>query len=85
VFGVDVFERNGEVHDEKIKVVNAPVCELLSADWLYFVALVEGVPKLADEEEILALDQALLDRSGDTFSCFLLIAVVCRDNKISYE
>lgn len=42
--------------DVEIKIINAPVGQLLSADWLYLLAVVERVPQLADEEELLTLD-----------------------------
>jgi hypothetical protein len=82
--GVDVFERNGEVYNEKVEVIDAPVCELLSAYRLYFVAIVEGVPELADDKEIFALDEALFDRSGNTFSCFFLVAIICGGKKLAW-
>jgi hypothetical protein len=42
--GVDVLERDGEVDEVEVEVVNAPVGELLLDDRLYPVAVVEGVP-----------------------------------------
>jgi len=44
------------VYDIEVKVIEAPVCELLLADRLDFVAFVEGIPELADEEEFFTLD-----------------------------
>ena len=41
---VDVLQSNWEVNDEKVKVVNAPVCELLLANWLDAFTVVERVP-----------------------------------------
>ena len=32
--GVDVFQGDGEVDDVEVEVVDAPVGELLAADWL---------------------------------------------------
>jgi hypothetical protein len=64
------------VHDVEVKVVNAPVCELLAADGLDFVAFVEGVPELGDEEEVFALHEALFDGAGDAFAGFFFVAVV---------
>jgi len=45
---VDVFESDGEVHDVQVEVVNAPVRQLPLADGLDSLAIVEGVPQLAD-------------------------------------
>ena len=50
---------------------------MLLADRLDFVAVVEGVPELADQEEIFAFDEAVFDCSGYSFTCFLLVAVIC--------
>lgn len=75
--GIDVLECNREVDDEEIEIVDAPVCELLFADWLYFVAVVEGVPELADDEEVFAFDEAIFDCSCYAFAGFFLIAVIC--------
>ena len=49
---VDVFERDGEVDDVQVEVVDAPVAELLLADGLDAVAVVERIPELGDEEEV---------------------------------
>jgi hypothetical protein len=71
-----IFQGYREVHDVEVKVVNAPVCELLAADGLDFVAFVEGVPELGDEEEVFALHEALFDGAGDAFAGFFFVAVV---------
>ena len=75
-FGGNVFECYGEVHDVQVEVVDAPVGQLLAADGLHLVAVVEGVPELGDEEEVFALDEAIFNGSGDTFASFFLVAVV---------
>ena len=49
---------------------------MLAADGLDFVAFVEGVPELGDEEEVFALDEAIFNGSGNAFAGFLLVAVV---------
>lgn len=54
-----------------------PVRELLFADWLDPVAIVERVPQFGDDEELLALDEAVFYRSRDTLSALLLISVIC--------
>jgi hypothetical protein len=41
--------------------------------------LVVGLPELGDDEEVLALHDALLDGAGDTLTTLLLVAVICRD------
>jgi hypothetical protein len=38
---------------------------------------VERVPQLGDDEEILALDDALLDGAGNALTALDLIAVIC--------
>lgn len=42
--GVHVFQSHREVDVEEVEVVDAPVGQLLSADWFYLVTLVERVP-----------------------------------------
>lgn len=79
--GVDVFEGDGEVDDVEVEVFEAPVFELLFADGLDFVAVVEGVPKFGDEEEVFALYDALFDRTGNTLAGLDLIAVVWRNQR----
>jgi hypothetical protein len=37
---------------------------------------VEAVPQLGDEEEILALDQTILDGTGDTLADLDLVTIV---------
>lgn len=75
---VDVFEGNGEMYDEEIEVFNAPVRKLLLANWLYFVAVVEGIPEFANNEEVFALDKAIFDCSCYSLASFLLIPVICK-------
>jgi hypothetical protein len=75
--GVDVFEGDREVDEVQVKVVDAPVGELLAADGLDLLAVVERLPQLADNEEILALYEAVLDGAGDTLAALDFVAVVC--------
>lgn len=74
--GVDIFQGNGEVDEVQVEVVDTPVRKLLAADGLDLVALVEGVPQLGNDEEILALHNAFLDGTGNTLASLNLIAVV---------
>jgi hypothetical protein len=64
------------VHDVQIEVVDVPVCELLAADGLDLLAVVEAVPELGDDEEILTLNETILNGAGDTLTALDLIAVV---------
>lgn len=65
------------MHDVQVEVVDVPVGELLAADGLDFVAVVEAVPELGDDEEVLTLDETILDGAGDTLTALDLVAVVC--------
>lgn len=60
----------------QIKVVDAPPLELLPRNGLDPLRLVEGVPELGNDEEILALDESLRDGALDALAALLLIAVV---------
>jgi len=59
-----------------------PVLELLLADGLNTLFLVERVPELGDDEEVLTLYDALLDSTGNTLTRLLLVSVVCK-HKVS--
>lgn len=74
--GVDVLEADGEVDEEEVEVVDLPVGELAAADGLDLVLCVEGLPELGDDEEVLALDDALLDGAGDAVAALRFVAVV---------
>lgn len=74
--GVNPGEGNGEVDDIEVEVVDTKVGKLLAGDRLNLVAVVEGVPELRDEEELLTLDETVLDGAGDTLANLDLVAVV---------
>ena len=74
--GVQVLQCDWEVHDVQVEVVDAPVGELLAADWLDFVAFVEAVPEFGDDEEFFTLDEAIFDGAGYALSAFDFVAVV---------
>lgn len=73
---VDVFQRDGEVHDVQVEVVDAPVGELLAADGFYAVAVVEAVPELGDNEELFTLDETIFDGPRDALAGFNFVSVV---------
>lgn len=75
--GVDVLEGDGEVDEEEVEVVDLPVGELLAADGLDVLLVVEGLPELGDDEELFALYEAVLDGAGDALAALLLVSVVC--------
>ena len=74
--GVDVFEGDGEMDEEEIKVVDAPPFELLAGDGLDFVGFVEGVPEFGGDEEFGTGDDAFVDSAFDTLSALFLVSVV---------
>ena len=84
VRGVDVFEGDGEMDNVQVEVVDAPVVELLLADRLDAVAVVEGVPQLGDEEEVFALDEAVLDGAGDALARLHFVAVVLKKGQSAF-
>jgi hypothetical protein len=75
--GRNILESDGEVDQVQVKVVNAPVLELLLCDRLDLLVIVEGLPELGDDEELFALYEALLDGAGNTLAGFDFIAVIC--------
>lgn len=74
--GVDVLEGDGEVDEVEVEVVDAPVGELLLDDGLYALAIVEGVPELGNDEELLTLDKTLLDGAGNTLATLDFVTVI---------
>jgi hypothetical protein len=64
------------VNHPQIKVVDTPVSELLPCDGLNLIVVVERLPELGDNEQILALYKTLLDGTCDTLPGFLLVTVV---------
>jgi len=74
--GVDILEGDGEVDQVEVEVVDAPVSKLLANNGLNTLAVVEGVPELGDDEEVLALDDALRDGTGNALAALNLVAVV---------
>lgn len=57
-----------------------PVGELLLADRLDAVSVVERVPELGDNEELLTLDEAVSYGACDALPAFLLVSVVCGES-----
>lgn len=76
-FGIDVTQGDWEVDVIQVEVIDAPVGQLLTADGLDGGSLVEGVPELADDEEVAALDEAIFDSAGDALAGFGFVTVVC--------
>lgn len=65
----------------EVKVVDAPVGELLFANGLDLFGVMEGVPELRDNEEFLSLYETLLDRTGNALARFDFVAVVCAEKE----
>ena len=73
----DILESYREVNDPQVKVVNTPVGQLLAADGLDLLTLVEGLPELADDEEVFSLYEAFLDGASYTLTALDFVAVIC--------
>jgi hypothetical protein len=73
---IDILQADWEVDVVEVEVFESPVCKLLSADWLNVLLLVEGVPELADNEKLFALDDTVCNCAGDTLAGFNLVSVV---------
>lgn len=81
---IHVFEGDGEVDNVQVEVVDAPVAELLLADRLDSVAVVERIPELGDEEEVFALDEAFLDGAGDTLARLYFVAIILNQRQSAF-
>jgi hypothetical protein len=74
---VDILQGDGEVDNVEVEVVNTPVGQLLAADGLDLFTLVEGLPELADDEEVFSLYEAFLDGASYTLTALDFVAVIC--------
>lgn len=52
------------------------VFELLLANGLHTLFIVEGIPQLGDYEQLLALDESVLDGSCKALTGFFLVTVI---------
>jgi hypothetical protein len=75
---VDVFQRDGEVDEEQVEVVESQIGQLLARRELDLVAVVERVPQLGDHEQLLTRDEPVFDGARKALADFLFVAVVCR-------
>ena len=73
---VDVFEANGEVNVEEVKILDAPPLQLLPYNGFYALLLVESVPQLRGDEYIGAFDDPFFDSAFETLTTFFLVAVI---------
>ena len=73
---INVLQGDWEVDEVQVEVLKTPVSELLAGNWANLVLVVERVPELGNNEELLALDEAVLDGAGNTLTSLLLVAVV---------
>ena len=73
---VDVLQGDWEVDEVQVEVLKTPVSELLAGNWANLVLVMERVPELGNNEELLALDETVLDGAGNTLTSLLLVAVV---------
>ncbi len=73
---INILERDREVDDVELEIIDSPICELLAANGLNFVAFVEGVPELGDEEKFFAGDKTVFDGAGNAFPGFFFVTVI---------
>ena len=66
------------MYNVEVEVIDAPILELLFADGLHTIVVVEGVPELRDEEEVGTLDKAVFNGAGDALATLVLVTVICR-------
>jgi len=77
ILRIDVLGRDREVDEEQVEVVNTPPLELLAADRLDPLGLVEGVPQFRDNEELFTLHDALVESTFHALATLLLVGVIC--------
>ena len=73
---VDVFQRNGEVDDIQVKVIDTPITKLFLADRFHAVSIVEGIPELGYDKELFALDNPFLDGASYTLARLDLVTII---------
>ena len=64
------------MYNVQVEIVDTPILQLLFANRLNPVTVVERIPELGDEKEIGTLDDAFLDGSGNSLAGFLFVAVI---------
>jgi hypothetical protein len=57
-------------------ILKSPPLQLFPDNGFHALLLVEGVPELGNNEEVLALHQALVNGSLDTLARLLLVPVI---------
>jgi len=82
---VDVLKGDGEVDEVEVEVLETPVGKLLLDDGFDTLTVVECVPELGDNEEVLALHDALGNGTGNTLAALDLVAVVCTPMSASWH
>jgi hypothetical protein len=75
--GRNILERDREVNEVQVEVVDAPVLELLLDNGLDLFLVMECLPQLRDNEEFFAFYEALLDGAGDTLAGLDFVTVIC--------
>lgn len=73
---VNVFQRHGEMDDIQVEVVDAPVGQLLFANGLDAFLVVESIPQLGHDKELLALHEAVFDSACDALAALNFVAVI---------
>lgn len=73
---VDVLQGNRKMHDVEVEVVDPPVLKLLFANRFNTFRVMERVPQLGYEEELLALDDAFLEGSRNALATFDFVSVI---------
>lgn len=74
--GIHVLETDWEVDYVEVKIVDAPIGELFLADGRHVLFVVEGVPQLGYDEEVLTLHDSLVNGALDALAGLDLVAVV---------
>lgn len=60
----------------EIEVLKSPVGQLLLSDWDNVLLVVEGVPELGGDENILTLDDSLSNSFLQSLTSLLLVSVI---------
>lgn len=66
------------MHDVEVEVVDPPVLKLLFTNRFNTFRVMERVPQLGYEEELLSLDDAFLEGSRNALATFHLVSVILK-------
>lgn len=73
---IDVLQGDGKMHNVEVEVVDPPILKLLFANRFNTFLVMERVPQLGYEKELLTLDEAFFKGLRNALAAFYLVPVI---------